>query len=249
MKHKHHIIPRHIGGSDNPENLIELTIEEHANEHKKLFDKCGRWQDELAWKGLSGMIGKEEIIERLQLEGASVGGKEAQKTLRKLKICSFYNEELRQKAATNGRMKCKENGSGFYESDLQSELGKRGGPQNKGFVWINDGIFSIKYSVKKQSNKSIDVFLEENPQYTLGRIQPASIVICPHCGIEGFKSAMVLHHFDKCSKITGKKRTFTIKKSICPHCNFEGAGGSMKRWHFNNCKIKDSDENSQKREK
>ena len=27
MKHKHHIVPKHMGGSDNPENLIELTIE------------------------------------------------------------------------------------------------------------------------------------------------------------------------------------------------------------------------------
>ena len=28
--HKHHIIPKHIGGTDDPSNLVDLTIEEHA---------------------------------------------------------------------------------------------------------------------------------------------------------------------------------------------------------------------------
>jgi len=64
VKHKHHIIPRHAGGTDDPSNLVELTVEEHAEAHRVLYEKYGRWQDELAWKGLSGMIGKEEIIRR-----------------------------------------------------------------------------------------------------------------------------------------------------------------------------------------
>jgi hypothetical protein len=28
MKHIHHIIPKHIGGTDEPSNLIELTVKE-----------------------------------------------------------------------------------------------------------------------------------------------------------------------------------------------------------------------------
>ena len=64
-KHKHHIIPRHMGGTDNPENIVELTIEEHAEAHRKLYEEHGRWQDELAWKGLSGQIGKDELIQEM----------------------------------------------------------------------------------------------------------------------------------------------------------------------------------------
>lgn len=63
MKHKHHIIPKHAGGTDDPSNIIELTVEEHALAHKKLFEEEGRWQDYIAWQGLSGRIGKEEIIQ------------------------------------------------------------------------------------------------------------------------------------------------------------------------------------------
>jgi hypothetical protein len=62
MKHKHHIIPRHAGGTDDPSNLVELSIEEHAEAHRVLYKKYDRWQDNYAWLGLSGQIGKEEII-------------------------------------------------------------------------------------------------------------------------------------------------------------------------------------------
>jgi hypothetical protein len=60
--HTHHIIPKHAGGTDEPSNLIKLTVEEHAEAHRILFEKFGRKEDELAWKGLSGHIGKEELI-------------------------------------------------------------------------------------------------------------------------------------------------------------------------------------------
>jgi len=62
MKHKHHIIPKHDNGSDDISNIIELTVEEHAEVHKKLYDDHGRWQDYLAWRGLSGQIGKKDAI-------------------------------------------------------------------------------------------------------------------------------------------------------------------------------------------
>lgn len=62
MKHKHHIVPRHAGGTNDPSNLIELSVEEHAEAHKILWEKYNRYQDYYAWQGLSGLIGKENII-------------------------------------------------------------------------------------------------------------------------------------------------------------------------------------------
>ena len=45
MKHKHHIIPKHMGGKDDEENLILLTIEGHALAHLTLYEKYGYTQD------------------------------------------------------------------------------------------------------------------------------------------------------------------------------------------------------------
>lgn len=75
MKHKHHIIPRHAGGTDDPSNIVELTIEEHAEAHRKLWEEYGRDEDFVAWQGLSKMIGKEEIIRQVQ----SLAGKKRMK--------------------------------------------------------------------------------------------------------------------------------------------------------------------------
>lgn len=75
MKHKHHIIPKHMGGTDDKENLIELTIEEHAEAHRQLYEKYGKWQDRLAWRALSGQIGKEEIIKELLSNAGKSGAK------------------------------------------------------------------------------------------------------------------------------------------------------------------------------
>lgn len=78
-KHKHHILPRHMGGSDDPSNLIELTVEEHAEAHKILFEKHGHEYDRIAWLALSGQMTMSQASWLAQLEGArkgsSLGGK------------------------------------------------------------------------------------------------------------------------------------------------------------------------------
>lgn len=71
--HKHHIIPRHMGGTDDPSNLVEVTIETHANLHKQLWEEFGQWQDRVAYLGLLKMIDDQEIIRIKQSEGAKLG--------------------------------------------------------------------------------------------------------------------------------------------------------------------------------
>jgi len=59
-----------MGGTDDPENLVELTIEQHATAHKKLWEEYGEEFDRLAYLSLSGQIDKEEIIE-MKLKAAA----------------------------------------------------------------------------------------------------------------------------------------------------------------------------------
>ncbi|QCW23038.1 hypothetical protein [Synechococcus phage S-B43] len=73
MKHKHHIIPRHLGGTDDPDNIVELSVEEHAAAHWKLYEEHGHEYDRIAASGLDKLIGKEEI--RRQVISAANKGK------------------------------------------------------------------------------------------------------------------------------------------------------------------------------
>ena len=63
-----------MGGSDDPSNIIELTTEEHALAHKKLYEEHGKIQDYVAWKALSGCIGKEEIHKLLTIKRGKANG-------------------------------------------------------------------------------------------------------------------------------------------------------------------------------
>ena len=67
MKHWHHIVPKHAGGSDEPSNLEHLTVEEHAEAHRKLYEQYGRWQDKIAWQTLSGQISIQEAREEMMI--------------------------------------------------------------------------------------------------------------------------------------------------------------------------------------
>ena len=76
--HKHHKIPRHMGGTDEPSNIMECSVEEHAELHFALYLEHGHWQDWYAAMGLAGIIGKEEIV-REQQSRAGIKGNTGRK--------------------------------------------------------------------------------------------------------------------------------------------------------------------------
>ena len=104
--HRHHIIPRHMGGTDDLSNIIKLTIEEHVNAHKLLYEKYGKIEDRLAWQGLSGLIGKDDIILQLMRENgrrsglACKGKRHSDKTKNTIRLANLgkrQSEETRNK--------------------------------------------------------------------------------------------------------------------------------------------------------
>lgn len=85
-KHKHHIIPKHAGGTDDSNNLVELSIDEHAEAHRILYEQHGRWQDRVAWLSLSGIMKDEERIYEI-LKNSNPGGyKHTEEAKKKLSI-------------------------------------------------------------------------------------------------------------------------------------------------------------------
>lgn len=50
-----------MGGSNDSSNIVELTVEEHAEAHRILYETHGHWQDYLAWQGLTKRMNCEEV--------------------------------------------------------------------------------------------------------------------------------------------------------------------------------------------
>lgn len=61
-----------MGGSNDPSNLVKVTIEEHAALHKQLWEDLGYEEDKIAWLCLSGQITNQEAI-ILAIKNANTG--------------------------------------------------------------------------------------------------------------------------------------------------------------------------------
>ena len=120
MKHTHHIIPKYMGGTDDPSNLIELTIEEHAEAHRLLYEQYGNWQDKVAWQGLLGLMSHEQIMEEMygarRGEGNNFYGKK-------------HTDETKKKISENRKGK----GAGLKQSDEWIEKRKQTGENHYAF--------------------------------------------------------------------------------------------------------------------
>lgn len=60
--HKHHRVPKHQGGTDDPSNLVEVSVAQHAELHFALYLEHGHWQDWCAAYFLDGQISDKELI-------------------------------------------------------------------------------------------------------------------------------------------------------------------------------------------
>jgi len=136
MKHKHHIIPRHMGGTNDPENLISLTPEEHAEAHRILYENYGKIEDYLAWKGLLGFVGKEDIIKELMRENGKRVGKRMLEEKKEIfdeekKKSEKYKDGIRRGGETTGKM--------MVDSGHCKKIASLGGGKNKGKkYWFNE---------------------------------------------------------------------------------------------------------------
>ena len=70
MRHKHRIKPGYEGGEYKEGNVVVLSPIQHAMWHFAEWQRKGNWEDEVAWKVLSGQVSLDEA----QLTAITEGG-------------------------------------------------------------------------------------------------------------------------------------------------------------------------------
>lgn len=65
--HLHHLIPKHLGGTDTPSNIVKVNVAMHAFLHKCLYEEYGHEWDRIAWQGLAGLIGHDEVMKQVHM--------------------------------------------------------------------------------------------------------------------------------------------------------------------------------------
>lgn len=215
----HHIVPVHAGGTNDPSNLIALTKNQHKQEHLERYNQTKDYRDLCAYHMIGynfteahrisssegGKIGGKRCKElgtgictadkSKRAEWASLGGKKGGKIQHenKLGIHAQTKEERLACASMGGKR------GAFTKPEIQSALGKRGGKNNKGFVWLTDGTKNVKYSKKQQDEKSVDEFIVENPTFRIGRSEEKKK--CSKCGKTMSARAIGRFHNERCKNV------------------------------------------------
>ena len=140
-----------MGGSDDPSNIVELTVEQHAEAHKKLYEKYGKWEDKLAYEGLIKRMPHEEVA-REASRLANLGRKWSKETIEKRasKLRGRkrnFTLEWRENIGLSRRGKT-------YPKLSQAKIGKNtkedGNIGTKGYKWFNNGIKNTYCLVKPE---------------------------------------------------------------------------------------------------
>jgi hypothetical protein len=147
-----------MGGSDDLTNLIELSVEDHAAAHLKLYEQYGKSEDLLAYKCLKGYLSKVEIIQESSRIGGRTQGKRNAESGHMTQVQklsdpiaagkkggattiargkgSFGNTEERLKSASKGgRTQGKRNA----ESGHLKRIAQIPSKKNRGMLWITNG--------------------------------------------------------------------------------------------------------------
>ena len=88
---RHHIIPKHewrkrfgnLRGVNAPDNMADLSLDNHIQLHKR-YGEEGSKNDDLAYRALSGQIGKEEVLKELARMNGRMMVRHTQETLKRM---------------------------------------------------------------------------------------------------------------------------------------------------------------------
>lgn len=220
---KHHIVPKCLGGTESPDNLVDLTAREHYIAHW-ILAKCHKnYKLIFAWRSMAmNPLGKrytsytfkyaKEAWAR-EMSDRNKGVKFSSERIKNLSDAHLGQEAWNKGIATGETMGRKERVAQYMDNPQRCVT--CGSP--------------IPYRFKSRARK----YCCKECQFSDTNRVIGELNKKPNAGsfVKGhtLKEETVKKISDK---LTGMKRP----RGICPHCNTEGALSLLKRWHFDNCK-------------
>lgn len=256
MIHRHHVIPKHewklrfpgeidLESYNAPDNVVWLSITQHAQVHGFLFELNGNEYDKIAQVTLAGTISIEEA-HRQAIVFANKGKKHTEETKEKMR--RWHTGRPKSLTARQALSRAK---MGVPMSQAHKDACAKGHIGRKASVETR-----LKQSLAQR-----------------GRVMER--IVCIHCQKAGAKALINRWHNNHCrhkdsvllneilslrknglsfrqiadilkisTRTIGEMKIpplaecvngFYIKQT-CPHCKIEGGGPIMFRYHFNNCK-------------
>jgi hypothetical protein len=161
MKHIHHIVPKHMGGTDDPINLIELSVEEHAEAHKKLYEEYGNQYDRIAWMALSNQINFTQAQKLAHLHGTKKGAK-MQPRESKVLGSKMQPRESKVLGGKRGGKSCYEQTKGMFSLTKEERSNLAKNTINKKWRCTETGFVStLSGIIRYQKKRGIDVLKKE----------------------------------------------------------------------------------------
>lgn len=211
--HKHHILPKHAGGTNHPDNLVILTVEEHAEAHWILWVLHNRWQDKIAWLALSGRI-EYEAATRLASSLANTGRKHTDKTKKKMS------------EAQKGRV---------YRTGFKlSEQTKRKMSESRKGRLVSDET-RLKIALSKKGNVTISD--KQRLQISKANTGRKHTVEAKEKISEAGK--LRVHSVKTKQKMSKLHKTRFRARASCIYCRKESTTSTITRYHGDNCRLKE----------
>jgi hypothetical protein len=260
---KHHIIPRCMGGSDAPENLVKLTAREHFICHKlltKMIAKDSPYRSKLAYaawqQGRSatnrGFKISSRIYESLKKElSESTIGRKRDPFSESARLNMRKSARQRKKyPPTEKQLKSyerlRELGQASAGTSKSEDTKKKISNKLSGRVLTTDHKTNISiskegktrdpFSDEWKKNMSNSKIGEKNNMFGKSHSEETKkLISLKKTGKPGSRKGAKLSESTKNKQSATKKNAPIVK---CPHCGKEGRGSNMTRYHFDKCKLK-----------
>ena len=191
-KERHHIIPRCINGSDDTENIVELTAKEHYLAHR-LLTEIYPTNPKIKYAFWMMCSMKTDSQKRYEISARSY---EYSK-----KLIAYRSEETRKKISNSLKDSYKNGSRSRWNigKKMPPEFGEAISKAKKGMVGTNTGIPMSEEQKEKIRNTLSG---HEVKQSTRDKISQTLLnkpeITCPHCNKSSKGTSFKIYHFDHC---------------------------------------------------